>query len=171
MILEVRSPSSDSACVTRIWTLTPVHTGDDLFEMGCAASPRNSLPDSANPFLPHFIATSVGSRPLLFVGSANEVEKRARTCRLYTRSVHAGVAPERTDRVTRCHLLGPDSVDMSYDSVIVHTHCIWCWAVIFSSLEPDSGDRKILCFCRRTAFLTLRDIEKGQRCALTTVHT
>ena len=155
-------------------TLTPVHTGDDLFEMGCAASPRNSLPDSANPFLPHCIATSVGSRPILFVGSANEVERRARTCRFHTRSVHlvhAEVASERTARVTRCHLLWPGSVHMHYDSVIVHMRGIWQYAVIFSSLEPEWGNLKILSFCRRTAFVTLRDVAMWPHTQLAIVYT
>jgi hypothetical protein len=38
--------------------------------------------------------------------------------------VHAEVASERTDRVIRCHLVGPHSVHMSHDSVIVHMYSI-----------------------------------------------
>ena len=97
-VSRFRSPSSDSGCVTRISMLTPGYTGDDFFEMGCAAdlaklNPRlrNSVPTSLHCFIFGILFHSFFSAPPTSWNALARIECTRLWCILCTHMWNQGL--------------------------------------------------------------------------------
>ena len=118
-MVDFCSPSSDSACVTRISTLTPVHTGDDFFEMGCAADLRQT--HSPTPPIRSYLTTWLhfwDFLSLLLSAPPTSFETRSHVLTVLVFSA-VGVVTCRRDR----YALPSHSPCLPYDTVIEHTRC------------------------------------------------